>query len=257
MRIAAAIVVGVMVVSTQVAIAADAPYIGKWKMNVAKSQLAGQTLLLEKTASGGMHYESGGFAYDFKVDGKEYPMPDGGTTSWKAVDANTWEVTNRRNGKVTANYRLILSGDALTFQSVLAKAGGGTLNESGKANRVSGGPGFAGRWRINDMKAAATTMDIAANGPDGVTLLMPEQGGVCKAKFDGKEYPLTGPFVGTGNTYTLKKTGPRSLEIVEKLNGKPTYTDNVSVSEDGKTLTFDSLAAGSHDAAKAVYDRAN
>jgi hypothetical protein len=255
MRIAAAIVVGVMVVSTQVASAADAPYIGKWKMNVAKSQLAGQTLLLEKTASGGMHYESGGFAYDFKVDGKEYPMPDGGTTSWKAVDANTWEVTNRRNGKTTANYRLIVSGDSLTFQSVLTNAGGGTLNESGKANRVSGGPGFVGRWRINDMKAAATTMDIAANGPDGVTLLMPEQGGVCKAKFDGKDYPFTGTLVGNGSSYALKKTGPRSFEITEKLNGKPLYIDKISVSDDGKTLTLDGSPTGANEPVKVIYDR--
>src|SRR5215470_4926680 len=112
-------VVAVMVVCTGVAFAADAPYLGKWRMNVAKSDVTGQTLTIEKTASGMMRYESGGFVYEFKTDGKEYPMPDGGTTSWKAVDAKTWDVTNRRNGKVTANYRLVLEADTMTYQSAL------------------------------------------------------------------------------------------------------------------------------------------
>ena len=251
----APIVVAVMVVCTGAAIAADAPYLGKWRMNVAKSNVTGQTLTIEKTASGMMRYESGGFVYEFKTDGKEYPMPDGGTTSWKVVDAKTWDVTNRRNGKVTANYRLVLDADTMTFQSVLSKADGGTLTESGKATRMSGGPGFAGKWKISAAKPAVTTMDITANGTDGVTIVMPEQGASCKAKFDGKDYPYTGTLVGTGSTYALKKTGPSSFEITEKLNGKALYVDKISVSEDGKTLTLDGSPTSANEPVKVVYDR--
>ena len=237
-----------------VATAADAPYIGTWKLNPAKSHLTGETLSIEKTASG-MHYDVEGFAYDFNLDGKEYPLPDGGTTSWTAVDAKTWQVTNRRNGRISATYRLVLDGDTIVFESKRSKANGGTSDETSKATRVSGGPGFIGRWTISAVAATAATIRIAPNGVDGVTFTDSDSGAVCKAKFDGKDYPLTGPFIGTGQTYVMKKTGSRSFEIVEKLNGKPRYTDRVTVSDDGKTLTFDSSATASHDSATTVYDR--
>jgi len=255
MKHAPAISIGVIVLLAHAAIAADAPYIGKWKVNPAKSQVTGQTLTLVTPTSGMMRYESGGISYEFKLDGKEYPMPDGGTTSWKAIDAKTWDVTNRKGGKVTANYRLAVDGDTMTFRSVLSKADGGSLNESGKLTRMSGGPGFAGKWKISDAKMAVTTMEIAANGPDGITIAYPEQGGVCKAKFDGKDYALTGPLVGNGNSYTLKKTGATSFEITEKLNGKALYTDKINVSADGKVLTLDGTPTSSNEPIKLIYER--
>ena len=255
MRNVPALVFGLIAVCATAATATDAPYIGKWKMNPAKSQVTGQTLSIEPAASGMMHYESAGFTYDFKTDGKEYPMPDGGTTSWKAVDAKTWEVTNRRNGKVTANYRLVLDGNTMTFQSVVSRADGGTLNESGKATRMSGGPGFAGKWKVTDAKVASTMMDISLNGVDGVTIQYPEQGAICKAKFDGKDYALTGTLVGNGSAYVLKKTGPRSFDITEKLNGKALYIDKISVSDDGKTLTLDGSPTSANEPVRLVYER--
>ena len=50
-----------------------------------------------------MHFESPGFEYDFNLSGKEFPTPDGGTTSWREVNPTTWEITNKINGKVIAS----------------------------------------------------------------------------------------------------------------------------------------------------------
>jgi hypothetical protein len=36
------------------------------KLNLQKSQLTGQTFTFEKSASGTLHFDSMGFAYDFK-----------------------------------------------------------------------------------------------------------------------------------------------------------------------------------------------
>src|ERR1051326_3852042 len=84
MRNMFALVVGAVAVYTTIAAAADAPYIGTWKLNTAKSQMTGETLSIEKLPAGDMqyHYDVEGFAYNFNLDGKEYPLPDGGTTSW-------------------------------------------------------------------------------------------------------------------------------------------------------------------------------
>src|SRR5580658_3343353 len=104
--------------------ASAASFSGTWKLNLAKSQLSGQTVTIEKTASGKYHFDAQGFAYDFDLTGKEYPTPDGGTTSWKAVDAATWEATSRMNGKVVASFHLSLKGNAITSVMKMTKPDG-------------------------------------------------------------------------------------------------------------------------------------
>jgi hypothetical protein len=63
-------------------VAADPPYVGKWKLNTAKSQLTGDTVTISTAADGMMTFDGQGFKYSFKTDGKEYPTPDGATASW-------------------------------------------------------------------------------------------------------------------------------------------------------------------------------
>ncbi|MGA2882429.1 MAG: hypothetical protein ABSG13_26035 [Bryobacteraceae bacterium] len=48
--------------------AADAPFMGKWKLNLAKSRLTGETLSIEQTSSGGMKYVTAEISYDFKPE---------------------------------------------------------------------------------------------------------------------------------------------------------------------------------------------
>ncbi len=76
------------------------------------------------------------------------------------------------------------------------------------------------------------------------------------AKFDGKDYPVTGnPDV---DTYTLKRLGARSYQLTAKKGGKVTVTSRITVSADGKTRTI--MATGKNAQGKAVkntivYDR--
>ena len=65
-------------------VAADAPYIGKWKFNAAKSQLAGLTYSIESAPGGMMRFDLQGYALSLrkisdrsfelttKVDGKAF-----------------------------------------------------------------------------------------------------------------------------------------------------------------------------------------
>jgi hypothetical protein len=54
---------------------AQPSFAGKWKLNLEKSQLTGQTLSIEKKPSGMMRFDMQGFAYDFEVSGKEFRRP--------------------------------------------------------------------------------------------------------------------------------------------------------------------------------------
>ena len=173
-RSGVAVTLFVALASTVYLRAQQPSFTGTWKLNLNKSQLSGQTLSLEKKASGTMHFDTQGFAYDFDLSGKDFPTPDGGSASWKEVNPNAWEATIKLNGKVIATYSMALKGDALTAVMKATKPEGGSVEQTSAWSRVSGGPGFLGKWKSTEVKGAATTMEIALEGANGITVKYPE-----------------------------------------------------------------------------------
>ena len=200
---------------------AQPSFAGKWKLNLEKSQLTGQTLSIEKKPSGMMRFDMQGFAYDFDVSGKEFPTPDGGTTSWREVNPTTWEATNKVNGKAIASYTLTLKGDAISAVMKATKPDGSALEQSSVWNRVSGGPGFLGKWKSTEMKGAPSTLDIALDGANGITLSYPEFQIACKGSFDGKDYPMTGGGATMKQTLAFEKTGANSIKMTTRWRASP------------------------------------
>jgi hypothetical protein len=236
--------------------AADSPFVGKWKLNPAKSQFAGITTTYEKLPSGEMQMTSEGQSYKFKVDGKEYPAPFGMTVIWNQVDANTWETISKTPGmQVTDTTKISADGKTMTVASKGKKPNGEAFEMTSSSKRVSGGPGLAGKWKSTEVKAATEMWDFTPNGDDGITMTIADYNAVCAMKFDGKDYPATGPTLPKNFTLAIKKTGPRSLEMTEKMDGKVVYNDAFTVSADGKTLTDEAGAPGSSEKVKAVYDK--
>jgi len=56
--------------------------------------------------NGSMQMTMDGQTYTFKTDGKDYDGPFGSKMSWKAVDASTWEGTNKMGAKVLSTSRV-------------------------------------------------------------------------------------------------------------------------------------------------------
>jgi hypothetical protein len=235
--------------------AAGPSFSGTWKLNLAKSQISGTTFNLEKTPSGKLHFDSEGFGYDFDLTGKEYPTPDGGTTSWKSLDANTWEATNRMSGKVIASYRLVLKGDILMSESKLTKPDGSLVEQNANNTRVSGGPGFFGKWKNTSIAGTPTTLDVLVDSSNRITLNYPEFQQVCSGSFDGKDAVIMSAGVASKQTMAFESTGANSFRVTTKLNGKPLYIDVFTLSPDGKTLTDDGNAVSVSEPVKAIYER--
>jgi hypothetical protein len=254
-RLGVAFALVVALVSTSNQAAAQPSFAGTWKLNLAKSQLTGQTISVEKTASGLMHFDSQGFGYDFDLSGKEFPTPDGGTSSWREVNPTTWEATNKINGKVIATYRLTLNGDTVTAVMKATKPEGGTVEQSSSWARVSGGPGFLGKFKSTEVKGAPLTMEIALDGANGITVKYPEFQIACKGSFDGKDHPLTGAGANLKQTVAFEKSGANSIKMTTKLNGKPFYVEILTLSADGKTLTDDANPVSVKEPTKAVYEK--
>src|SRR5436305_9110342 len=129
--------------------AADLPYAGKWKVNLAKSDFGESTTVIETLPGGEWQVTGFGITYKFKMDGHDYPDGMGGMVAWKAVDANTWQMVAKANGKVTErdNFKLFSDGKTLTNTTKQMKADDGSLESTTGSERVSGGPPLAGTWK--------------------------------------------------------------------------------------------------------------
>ena len=238
--------------------AADAPYTGEWKLNPAKSDFGDTTLAYEQMAGGEMKQTTDGLSYTFKPDGEEYATPWGSTAAWKTIDSHTWQLTNKANGKVVSNDTLTVSADGktLTAESNRIKANGETSKDVMTFQRVSGGPGLAGKWKTKNLKMSSpSVLAIAPSGPDGLTLTFVDEKATCAAQFDGKDYPATGPMWPSGWTCTIAKNGARAFDVTWKKDGKPMYKGTFTASGNGKSLTEVGGAAATTEKIKAVYDR--
>jgi hypothetical protein len=234
---------------------AQPSFAGTWKLNLAKSQLTGQTVSIEKTASGLLHFDSQGFAYDFDLSGKDFPTPDGGTISYREVNPTTWVATSKLNGKEIATIQVTLKGDTQTVVMKPSKTEGGAVEQTFLMSRVSGGPGFLGKWKSTEVKGTATTLEIALEGANGITVRYPEFQIACKGAFDGKDYPLTGAGATLKQTLAFEKTGSNSIKLTTKINGKPYYIEVLTLSADGKTLTDEANPVAVKEPVKMVYER--
>ena len=103
------------------------PQMGTWKLNEAKSKLGAgatkNTTVVYEAAGDMVKVTVDGTDRDGKpthnewtgkFDGKEHPVtgdPNADARSYKTVDARTLELTVKKDGKVTASGRIVVSAD--------------------------------------------------------------------------------------------------------------------------------------------------
>jgi hypothetical protein len=105
-----------------------------------------------------------------------------------------------------------------------------------------------GTWKLNEAKSKipagmtknSTVVYEAAGDDIKVTVDGTDAAGSAShnewtGKFDGKDYPLTGDP--SADTRAYKKIGARTLELINKKDGKVTTSGRIVVSADGKTRT--------------------
>ncbi len=251
-------VILIAVCACGVGASADAPYAGKWKMNVAKTDFGETTVTYEQLPAGEMKMITDGLSYNFKTDSKDNATPWGMTMAWKELAPGKWEITEKTGAKVTATSALSLSADgkALLLSTKRAKADGGVSDDSMTFQRVSGGPGLVGKWKTKILKTSSPeTMSLTPSGSDGLAVSLGNEGAICDAKFDGKDHPAKGPLWPAGWACRIVRNGERAFDITWKRDGKDLYTSTLAASSDGKSLTETGSAVGTGEKFKIVYDR--
>ena len=242
MRTLPGVVGCVALLFSTVLVAADPPYVGRWKINEDKTD-NGLAFTFSSTESGELRLTEGDRSYIVRFDGKEYPHPLGWLVRWIRIDDRSWETTHTQNGKVIGNAVYRLSDDGQTLTTRPKSGPGSTLVYRRMSSERQG---LIGAWSLKTAPAFILEIQVA----EGYDLVFRQGQGTCKAKFDGRDYPTPGP-----ETCMISKAGDRGFELTVSINAKPVVVDRFTVSEDGQTLTQVGGLVGQPPNHTVVYER--
>jgi hypothetical protein len=220
---------------------AASPWDGTWKTRLSSMKTSGNPDRFELT-NGMYSCQSCAPPYKIKADGTDQPVPDHAyvdTESVKVVNASTFELTDKKAGKVSAWTSYTVSTDGKTLSGKFKNYNGekevtGTFTETRLAAGPAGAHATSGSWQPQttaDMTEAALTTTLATTATD---LKMSSNGQSVDAKFDGKDYALSGD---PGKTMmSFKKVDDKTIEETDKRLGKVTDKIRYTLSADGKTV---------------------
>jgi hypothetical protein len=237
-----------LLVTASVALAADTPFVGTWKVNRDKSKLVGDTV---KFAPAGalVRFTASGDSYEFKPDGSETKTRFGAAL-WKKIDDNTWEETDMVKGRLDAKITWTLSDDGKTLTQHVTgdKPAGGTFDDTYSYVRIAGTKGFMGTWKDKEFKSSSSpSMLMLSDVENGLVVEEPDFKLKATGHFDGNPGDVEGPSIPEGASFTLVKAGARSFKMTRTQNGKAFDVSTWTVSPDGKTMTVVTHTLGTTD----------
>jgi len=237
---------------------ADDPFVGKWKLNQAKSKVTGQQLKIEAFTGNRYRITFGPVSDTLIPDGTDQPVQFGRTRSLKPVTPDTWKLVSRKDGRTVTEetWKLSPDGRTLTMEITGTRPDGSTYQDRMETQRVAGTCGFAGTWESTKVNAGSPDdFEIQPYEGDGLSFITPSQNDTLSMRFDGKDYPVTGPNVAPGATSSGRRVNERTLELTDKVNGKVVDTMQYKVSPDSRTLTLTDREKGQSKPAIFVYEK--
>jgi hypothetical protein len=234
--------VGSLLVATSVAQDSVKPlssaFFGVWKENSTFE--TGRSVTFERKADGiHMGTDPVGFTYD----GIDRPAPMSHTTAaWKKTGTNKYEMTMKRDGKLTATSTRVISadGNVMTVVYLSAVTGASTTSVWNRDGRSSDPDLLIGTWEMDPKSTKSDERLIIEPEAQGIRVSLGALGHASPeftAKFDGKDYALN-PAKGysTTSTVSLKQIDERTFVEYYKVSGYLVATAEYVLSADGKML---------------------
>ena len=227
--------------ATSMALAAESPFIGKWKLDPSKSRMPDEIKVQNK---GGNKYafDFGGGAETIVVDGSDQPGLDGTFLSVKAQARDTWIVERKKDGRLLlkATWRLSKDGSTLTDYYREFELDCSMLSMDYVYQRTGGGSGFAADWQsIKETINSPFLLEVKQFHSDGLSFVDPLARKTRNLKFvDAGAGHNEAPNAGKGASSALRRVGERTLVITNKYDGQLSNTEEFALSSDLKTLTM-------------------
>lgn len=237
--------------------AADSPWSGTWKENLAKGKLTGETVVITAKGSG-YHFSNGPIEYDFACDGKPYVTAGNGTIACTPTSDGGFDMTQAANGKVRSKQHRTFSADGktMTMNITVHRDDGTTANVVTVRQRKSGTKGLVGEWVNAKVTPKEPTVQTITVKGDMLHLESQHSKDTVDAKLDGSEGKVAGPTVPPGLVASYKSVSANELDYSYKLSGKTMDEGTLTLSPDGKTLTDVSWMHGKEsEKTTAVFDK--
>jgi hypothetical protein len=235
---------------------AQSPFDGTWVQNQQESNMAGQTMKIEDAGNGAIKFADPNFPVTVKTDGTKAQTAGGGTMAMEKKSNDSYHETDWLKGNETSqsDWNISNDGKTLTIHDYGTNPNGEAFSNTTTYTRVSGATGLAGEWKTTSVKSAkpATfTMKLVGNV---MTWDIPAIKGQLKAPLNGTAAHPNGPTVPESLTLAVTKKGPRTLGVIEKLEGKTVFTGTYTVAADGKRMTVEGRNARG-EMTKAVWEK--
>jgi hypothetical protein len=184
-------------------------------------------------------------AQHLKADGNDQPSAAGSisdTISVKVVDARTVVVTRKKAGKVLSVDEMKVSADGKTLvDHEEDRAEGTPITSSATSMRVAPGPvgahAVSGSWKTTKIDSVSDNgLEFTIKTTANAISLRDPNGGGYDAGFDGKVVAALNDA--THTMISVKRIDARTIEETDRHNAVVEGIVQMSVTADGKTMTF-------------------
>ena len=225
--------------------AANDSFVGKWKLNPAKSKFADQ---VKVEVAGPNRYAitfveadiPRGVTDTVVANGKDQPAVFGTTLSLTKGKPNTWKVVRKSHGHMLlmAIWNLSEDGNTLSDAFTAYQPNGSTSTTHYVYTRTAGRSGFVGTWQSKSEKVeSGFEIQIRPYQGDGLSFINPAVNQSQNVKFDGRDYPDTGANVRPLTVSSGRRMNEHTVELTDKVKGKVINRQQFELSPGSETLT--------------------
>ncbi len=242
------------------ALLAQSPFDGTWRINNDQTKLSPKPVVF--SVNQGMYdCSSCNPKIHIKADGSDQPVTGQyyDTISVREVGPKSIAVAMKKNGKLVNEQTRTVSddGNTLTVKNMIHEEGGQVVTSEITNTREGTAPAGAnvtsGSWHSSALKLSENAGTITYQSSGDEFSMSSVDDGTYTAKFDGKDYPVTGSY--SYSSVRLKRMNERTLEQTDKRDGKVVWVHKLTVSPDGKTLTDVSTAKLTGRTATYIYEK--
>lgn len=236
---------------------AQSPFIGTWKFDTARSRVPDE---MKIQSEGGNRYtfNFGAGAETIVADGTYQPGLNGSLLSAQQVAPDTWIIQRKKDGRVElkATWKLAPDGRTLTDYYRSLSRDGSPLSLDYVYQRIGSGFGVAADWQsIKETRNTPLSLQVMAYGSNGLSFITPVQQRTENVIFDHQSHSTDGAAAGQGAELSAQQLDPHHVVITHTYKSAPTFTEDVTLSPDLKTLTITLHFAGNDKPTVMVYQK--